>query len=101
MQTNIMSVVSDATLLAGFLTGAITIGRKLGWYQRKITDMGKKMEGICRDVEDLDQKRQANELENKSFTSKYGEKIDNIASVLAKVERMLFEHVTNGNREGH
>ena len=99
MQANILSVISDATLLAGFLAGAVTIGKKLGWYQRKITDMGKKMEGICRDVEELDQRRQASELENKSFTSKYGEKIDNIAGVLAEVKDMLFKHVMNGNKQ--
>ena len=98
MQANIVSVISDATLLAGFLGGAVAIGRKLGWYQRKIKDMSDKMNGICKEVETLDQKRQASELENASFTSKYGEKIDNIAGLLSEVKKMLFDHVTNGKQ---
>lgn len=96
MQANIVSVISDAALLAGFVGGAVAVGRKLGWYQRKIMEMGRKMDGVCKEVQVLDEKRQENELANASFTSKYGEKIDNIAGVLAEVKDMIFRHMTNG-----
>ena len=94
MTPNIISVISDATLLAAFAGGMLGMGRKLGWYQRRITEMDKKLKGACEGIDELDEKRQVSE----KASARYEEKLDNVTDILKEVKSMLMNHVVNGSK---
>lgn len=89
---NIVSVISDAALVVSFITSAVLVGRKIGWYERKIKTMGDTLNKVCRDIDNLDAKRQ----ENEKSSVRYEEKLDGIGKVLGEVKDLLFQHVING-----
>ena len=93
MTANLISVLSDGTLLIGFVTGAIAVGRKIGSYERRIADMKKQINAACADIQTLDLHIQ----ENDKATARYEEKLDNAIDILKEVKSMVLQHVTNGN----
>lgn len=94
MPANLVSVLSDAVLLVGFAAMAIGVGRKLGWYQRRIQDMDKRLKDASGEITTLDEKRQISE----KATARYEEKLDNVITILGEVKSMIFTHVTNGKQ---
>ncbi len=91
-EITVFSIISTASILAGFLASVLAIGRKLGWYQRRIQDMDKKLEGACKDLTSLDEKRQ----ESEKASARYEEKLDGIVAILKEVKDLVFSHMING-----
>jgi hypothetical protein len=94
LQANVVSVISDATLLVALGGAVLGVGRKMGWYQRRMVEMSKKIEGVCRDVSDLDEKRQVSE----KASARYEEKLDSATEILKELKNMLMNHVMNGRK---
>jgi hypothetical protein len=95
MIANLISVLSDGTLLVGFVTSAVIVGRKIGWYERRIQDMDKRLRGACENIDVLDEKRQVSE----KASARYEEKLDNVTDILKEVKSMILQHITNGKSQ--
>jgi hypothetical protein len=88
-QLNIVSFISDVAILLGFAGGLFAVGRKVGFYQKTIMGMSKQLAGACRDLEDLDLKRQSLDV----ISAKQEEKLSHIIDTLQEVKEMLYAHV--------